>query len=157
RGNSHVSNPIQGCPTRSGRPRSDRSEPRRRRAGHVRGRSNYRRERCADPADPVRHAACFNVVRRSLTGPDGTGYGKRVRAMFPPLRLREALTLGGLSPRECALRTWAKVNENEIMTRAAAVSFYAMLALIPFLALVLTLSVQLLPDLTGLTGKTSGI
>jgi membrane protein len=77
--------------------------------------------------------------------------------MFPPLRLREALTLGGLSPRELAMRTWAKINDHEIMTRAAAVSFYAMLALVPFLALVLTLTVQLLPDLTGLTGRETGI
>ena len=40
--------------------------------------------------------------------------------MFPPLRLREALSLGGLSVRELVLRTWEKVNENEIMSRAAA-------------------------------------
>jgi membrane protein len=62
------------------------------------------------------------------------------------------LNLGGLGVRELLLRTWNKVNDNEIMTRAAAVSFYAMLALVPFLALILTLIVQLLPDVTGLTG-----
>jgi membrane protein len=67
------------------------------------------------------------------------------------------MSLGGLSPRELALRTWAKSNEHEIMTRAAAVSFYAMLALVPFLALILTVTVQLLPDLTGLTGHQSQI
>ena len=77
--------------------------------------------------------------------------------MFPPLRLREALTLGGLSVRELAVRTWKKINENEIMTRASAVSFYAMLALVPFLALVITITVRLLPDVTGLTGRTTGI
>lgn len=77
--------------------------------------------------------------------------------MFPPLRLREAMKLGGLSVRELVNRTWAKINDHEIMTRAAAVSFYAMLALVPFLALILTLTVQLLPDLTGLTGKPSSI
>ena len=53
--------------------------------------------------------------------------------VFPPIRLREALSLGGLSVRELASRTWKKILENEIMTRAAAVSFYAMLALVPFL------------------------
>jgi membrane protein len=74
--------------------------------------------------------------------------------MFPPLRLRSALSLGGLSLKELAIRTWKKVNEHEIMTRAAAVSFYAMLALVPFLALVLTITVQLLPDFTGSTGET---
>jgi len=77
--------------------------------------------------------------------------------MFPPLRLREALSLGGLSVRELAVRTWKKIEDNEIMTRAAAVAFYAMLALVPFLALVLFLTAQLLPDITGLTGRTTGI
>jgi len=72
---------------------------------------------------------------------------------FPPLRLREALKLGGLTPREVAARTWTKLNENELMTRAAAVSFYAMLACVPFLALMLTVLIQLLPDLTGQTGE----
>jgi membrane protein len=72
--------------------------------------------------------------------------------MFPPLRLREAFRLGGLSVRELTVRTWHKINENEILTRAAAVSFYAMLALVPFLGLVVYLAAQLLPDLTGATG-----
>jgi len=62
------------------------------------------------------------------------------------------LTLGGLSVREVAVRTWALMVKNEIMTRASAVAFYAMLALVPFLALLLTIAVQLLPDLTGMTG-----
>ena len=77
--------------------------------------------------------------------------------MFPPLRLREALTLGGLSVRELAFRTWNKIFENEIFTRAAAVAFYAMLALVPFLGLILTLAVQLLPDVTGGSGKPVGV
>ncbi len=72
--------------------------------------------------------------------------------MFPPLRLREALTLGGLTPKELVARTWRKMNEHEIMTRASAVSFYAMLAVVPFLAIILTIAVGLLPDLTGFTG-----
>lgn len=77
--------------------------------------------------------------------------------MFPPLRLREALALGGLSVRELLVRTWTKINEHEIWTRAAAVSYYAMLALVPFLALVLTVTVRLLPDVTGRSGKVVGI
>lgn len=77
--------------------------------------------------------------------------------MFPPLRLREALTLGGLSVRQLVCRTWNKTFENEIFTRASAVAFYAMLALVPFLGLVLTLTVQLLPDLTGRFGNTAGV
>ena len=77
--------------------------------------------------------------------------------MFAPLRLKAALGLGGLSVRELVVRTWQRVIANEIMTRAAAVSFYAMLALVPFLGLVLTLTAQLLPDVTGTGGKTVGI
>jgi membrane protein len=72
--------------------------------------------------------------------------------VFPPIRLRAALSLGGLTLRELAVRTWRAINRNEIQTRAAAVAFYAMLALVPFLGLILTLLVQLLPDLTGMTG-----
>lgn len=77
--------------------------------------------------------------------------------MVFPLRLREALTLGGLSVRELLVRTWHKMSEHEILTRAAAVAFYAMLALVPFLGLVLTLVVQLLPDLTGQFGDSLGV
>jgi membrane protein len=76
--------------------------------------------------------------------------------MFPPLRLREALKLGGLSFRELITRTWEKIDENEIMTRAAAVAFYAMLTLVPFLALIMTLAIELLPDLTGPSGAAIG-
>ena len=77
--------------------------------------------------------------------------------MFPPLRLKAALSLGGLTVRQLLERTWTQANTHEITTRAAAVSFYAMLALVPFLGLVLTLTAQLLPDVTGLGGKTVGI
>jgi membrane protein len=67
------------------------------------------------------------------------------------------MTLGGLSVKELLVRTWRAINEHEIQTRAAAVSFYAMLALVPFLGLVLTLAVQLLPDLTGSADPAKGI
>jgi membrane protein len=82
-----------------------------------------------------------------------TEKNKEASDVFPPLRLREALSLGGLSPRELVSRTWKKIQENEILTRAAAVSFYAMLACVPFLAVILTLSVQMLPNpVTGEEG-----
>ena len=55
-------------------------------------------------------------------------------------RLLSAMHLGGLTFREVCLRTWTKINEHEILTRAAAISFYALAALVPFLALVITLS-----------------
>ena len=73
------------------------------------------------------------------------------------LRLREAWNFGGLSLRQLLVRTWKKVDDNEILTRAAAVSFYAMLALVPMIALLLTVLVQLLPDLSGTTGRTIGV
>ncbi len=76
---------------------------------------------------------------------------------FPPLRLRSALSLGGLTLRELAVKTWKAMGDHEIQTRAAAVSFYTMLAMVPFIGLVLTLSVQLLPDLTGASPRANGL
>lgn len=78
--------------------------------------------------------------------------------MFPPLRLRSALSFGGLTVRELLVRTWSEMSKHEIMTRAAAVSFYAMLAMVPFLAMTLTVAVQQLPDVTGgLSGRVRGV
>lgn len=67
---------------------------------------------------------------------------------FSPVRLRSAFNLGGLTPRELAARTWCEISKNALMSRAAAVAFYAMLALVPFLALMLTLTIKALPDLS---------
>lgn len=69
--------------------------------------------------------------------------------MHTKARLRQAFTLGGLSVRELVIRTYRGVIDNEIQTRAAGVAFYAMLALVPFIGLILFMAVQLLPDLTG--------
>jgi membrane protein len=77
--------------------------------------------------------------------------------MFPPLRLRQAISLGGLTPRELAVRTWEKSIENELMTRAAAIAFYAMMALVPFLGLVITLAVHLSPTIARHGGTNGGI
>jgi len=62
-----------------------------------------------------------------------------------------------MTPRELAVKTWRAMDDHEIQTRAAAVSFYAMLAMVPFIGLVLTLSVQLLPDLTGASARAKGL
>src|SRR5262245_59100378 len=67
------------------------------------------------------------------------------------------LSLGGLSLRQLVARTWRRVGENEIMTRAAAVSFYAMRALVPFLGVVLAIAIKLLPDVRGPSGATIGV
>jgi membrane protein len=76
---------------------------------------------------------------------------------MPAIRLRQAFSLGGLTVRELAIRTWKKVEDHEIMTRASAVSFYAMLALVPFLALILTIAVQFLPDIRSRSGQRIGV
>ncbi len=59
------------------------------------------------------------------------------------------MSLGGLSVRELATRTYHAIDEHEIQTRAAGIAFYAMLALVPFIGLILFMAIQLLPDLTG--------
>ena len=74
------------------------------------------------------------------------------------VRLRAAFSLGGLTVPELVRRTGKVIVQHEIMTRAAAVSFYAMLAAVPFLALILTFAIQLLPDrllADGTQGSTS--
>jgi len=53
--------------------------------------------------------------------------------------------LGGLSVREVATRAWKRIDDDEIFTRSAAITFYAIAALVPFLALVITLTAYLLP------------
>jgi membrane protein len=60
-------------------------------------------------------------------------------------RLFSAMNLGGLTLMEASRRTWAKIVEHEILTRAAAITFYAIAALVPFLALVFLLGAHLLP------------
>jgi len=91
-----------------------------------------------------------HATRPDPTRPDPTR--PECRPVFPPLRLRQALGLGGLSVKELLVRTYRTMDDHEIMTRASAVSFYAMLAFVPFLGLVLLIAVQLLPDITGATG-----
>jgi membrane protein len=41
--------------------------------------------------------------------------------------------LGGLNPREAALRTWLEIQEDEVFGRAAQLSYYFLLALFPLL------------------------
>jgi len=60
-------------------------------------------------------------------------------------RLLSAMHLGGLTFRKVCLRTWTKINEHGILTCAVAISFYALAALVPILALVITLSAWFLP------------
>ncbi|MDG3002995.1 YihY/virulence factor BrkB family protein [Paludisphaera mucosa] len=55
------------------------------------------------------------------------------------------MDLGGLTLRESLRRTWVKLNEHELMTRAAAITFYAVASLVPFLGLVALIAAHVLP------------
>jgi membrane protein len=65
------------------------------------------------------------------------------------------LSLRGLPPGVVAWRIWKKIEEHEIFTRAAAVTYYALTALVPFLAVLLTVAAHLAPDLTAPSGAVS--
>jgi membrane protein len=83
---------------------------------------------------------------------------KRVIFWLPPLPAKPAvhartrahaiLGVGGLSLREIAQGTWNRLLTHDAMTQAAAIAFYAMLATVPFLGLVLVLAILGLPDLS---------
>ena len=60
-------------------------------------------------------------------------------------RLWSAMNLGGLTFHEAAVRTWTKINDDAILTRAAAITFYAFAALVPFLGLFIALTAHWLP------------
>jgi membrane protein len=72
-------------------------------------------------------------------------------------RPRTAMSLGGLTLRQLAVGIWNRTQEHDAMTWAAAVAFYAMLATVPFLALVLVGVVLRLPDLSGTSRRTTGL
>lgn len=55
------------------------------------------------------------------------------------------MNLGGLTFHAAAVRTWTRINHDAILTRAAAISFYAFAALVPFMALLMALTAHLLP------------
>ena len=73
------------------------------------------------------------------------------------LRPRTTMSLGGLSVRQIAMGMWKRMEEHDAMTWAAAVAFYAMLATVPFLAIVLVALVLGLPDLSGAGRRTTGL
>jgi membrane protein len=70
---------------------------------------------------------------------------------------RATMSLGGLSPWQIAVEMWRRMEEHDAMTWAAAVGFYAMLATVPFLALILVAVVLRLPDLSGAGHRTTGL
>ena len=56
------------------------------------------------------------------------------------LRLREAWNWGGLTAKQLATQTYQAIDRHETLDRAAVVAFYALLALVPFLGLVLAIA-----------------
>jgi membrane protein len=70
---------------------------------------------------------------------------------------RMTMSLGGLSLLQITVGTWKRMDEHDAMTWAAAVAFYAMLATVPFLAIVLVALVLGLPDLSGAGRRTTGL
>jgi membrane protein len=67
------------------------------------------------------------------------------------------MSLGGPRPWQIAVGVWKRLQDHDAMTVAAAVGFYAMLATVPFLALVLVVMVLRLPDLSGAGHRTIGL
>ena len=59
------------------------------------------------------------------------------------LRPRTPMSLGGLSPQQLAVGMWSRMAENDAMTRAAAVGFYAMLSWFWVVALVLLAAAEM--------------
>jgi membrane protein len=76
-----------------------------------------------------------------------------------PDRVRTHATAahGGSSARQVAVAIWTRMEEHDTITWAAAVAFYAMLATVPFLALILILVVLRLPDLSGSGHRSVGL
>jgi membrane protein len=72
-------------------------------------------------------------------------------------RLWSALHLGGLTRREAAVRTWQRIDEHAILTRAAAIAFYAIAALIPFMGLLVALTAKWLPWINEALGGDAAI
>jgi membrane protein len=65
--------------------------------------------------------------------------------MFISKRFWWAMHLGSLSARAVAVTTWTRINDHAILTRAAAIAFYAVAALIPFMGLLIALTSRWLP------------
>jgi membrane protein len=57
------------------------------------------------------------------------------------VRLREAWNWGGLSARELIVRAWTAIDKHDTLNQAAVVAFYAMMALVPLLGLILAVGV----------------
>jgi membrane protein len=73
------------------------------------------------------------------------------------LPMRAHMSLGGMSTRQLAVETWKRMARHDAMNLAAAAAYYAMLALVPFLTLLLVITVLRLPDLSGSDRNATGL
>ena len=72
------------------------------------------------------------------------------------IRALRVARLGGLPLGKIVGETWKRINDQAIMTRAAAITFYGVAALVPFMGLLMTFSAQALPWLdAGSPGASS--
>jgi membrane protein len=74
---------------------------------------------------------------------------------FSVAHLPSRLRLGELPIRTVLYRTWIRSERHDLMTRGAAIAFYALAALVPFLALLIALSARWLPWIMQHVGATS--
>lgn len=72
-------------------------------------------------------------------------------------RARTPMNLGGMSLYRLALETWNRLAKHDAMNLAAAGAYYAMLATVPFIAIILVGTVLRLPDLTGGDPRAKGL
>ena len=56
-----------------------------------------------------------------------------------------AMHLGSLSVRTISVKIWHRIDDHAILTRAAAIAFYAIAALVPFMGLLIALTARWLP------------
>lgn len=92
----------------------------------------------AEPPAPVRLLARHPSLRRLSGRLIGWGAGPELplplsSERHPPPSLSAAWRLGGLSPLELSRRVWRQVGRDELLDRAASLSFYFMFSLFPML------------------------
>jgi membrane protein len=72
-------------------------------------------------------------------------------------RPRTPMNLGGMSLYQLAIETWNRLSKHDAMNLAAAGAYYAMLATVPFITIIVVGTVLRLPDLTGVDPRATGL
>ena len=88
--------------------------------------------------------------------PEAAARVARIATMFISKRFWWALHLRGVSARPVSVQLWSRIDDHAILTRAAAIAFYAVAALVPFMGLLIALTSHWLPWIAlQLTGERS--